>query len=119
VTSSPPTVTVIVPPTATAPPSPAGTSDVVNAYFAAINAGDYARAWALGGTNLQGGSYASFVQGFATTSHDSVTILSVTGETATIHLDALQTDGTHRYFAGTYTVRGGAIVAADIRQTSS
>jgi len=55
------------------------------------------------------------VQEFATTVHDEVTILSVTGETATIHLDALQTDETHRYFAGTYTVRGGVIVGANIR----
>lgn len=119
VTASPPPTVTVNPPTVTAPPSLTGPSEVVNEYFAAINAGDYARAWALGGANLQGGSYASFVQGFATTAYDSVTILSVTGDTATIHLDALQTDGTHRYFAGTYTVRGGTVVAADIRQTAS
>lgn len=118
VTAPPPTTVTVTPPTVTAPPNPTSTADVVNAYFAAINAGDYARAWALGGANLQGGSYSSFVQGFSSTAYDSVTIDSVSGETATIHLDALQTDGTHRYFAGTYTVRGGVIVGADIRRTS-
>lgn len=119
VTAPPPSTVTVKPPTVTAPPNPTSTGDVVNAYFAAINAGDYARAWALGGANLQGGSYSSFVQGFSTTAYDSVTIDSVSGEIATIHLDALQTDGTHRYFAGTYTVRGGVIVGADIRQTTS
>jgi hypothetical protein len=114
----PPTTVTTTPPTVTAPANPTSTGDVVNAYFAAINAGDYARAWALGGQNLQGGTYSSFAQGFATTAYDSVTIDSVSGETATIRLDALQTDGTHRYFAGTYTVRGGVIVGADIRQTT-
>ncbi|MFF4033948.1 hypothetical protein ACFYZ2_30065 [Streptomyces sviceus] len=91
--------------------SPEGT---VLAYFDAINAGDYARAWDLGGKNLQKGSYSSFVQGFEDTAHDSVTILSVVGDTVEVELDATQTDGTHRYFAGTYTVRNGVIVAADI-----
>jgi hypothetical protein len=119
VTASPPPTVTVKPPTVTVPPTLTGTGDVVNAYFAAINAGDYARAWALGGANLQGGSYTSFVQGFATTALDSVTILAVTGDTATIHLDALQADGTHRFFAGTYTVRGGVIVGANIQQTTS
>lgn len=119
VTVPPPTTVTVNPPTVTVAPSLTGTGEVVTEYFAAINAGDYARAWVLGGQNLQGGSYDSFVQGFSTTAVDTVTILSVNGDTATIHLDALQTDGTHRYFAGTYTVRGGAIVAADIRQTAS
>jgi hypothetical protein len=118
VTAAPPTTVTVKPPVVTAPPTVTSTGDVVNAYFAAINAGDYPRAWALGGANIQGGSYTSFVQGFASTTYDAVTILSVTGETATIELDALQSDGTHRHFAGTYTVRGGVIVAANVRQTA-
>src|SRR5262249_10817478 len=39
--------------------STAAPEDVVQAYFDAINAGDYQRAWDLGGKNL-GGSYQSF-----------------------------------------------------------
>jgi hypothetical protein len=87
---------------------------VVEDYFAAINAGNYAQAWSLGGSNIQGGSYESFIQGFAGTSSDAVTIVSTSGDTVTIALDATQTDGTHKYFAGTYTVRNGVIVAADV-----
>ncbi|MFI2262812.1 hypothetical protein [Streptomyces tubercidicus] len=33
-----------------------------------------------------------------------------------VELDATQTDGTHRHFAGTYTVRDGVIVAARIHR---
>jgi eukaryotic-like serine/threonine-protein kinase len=86
----------------------------VTAYFDALNAGDYRRAWELGGKNLQRGSYDSFRNSFAGTAHESATITSVAGESVGIQLDATQTDGTHRYFSGTYTVRDGAIVAADI-----
>ncbi|WP_329216709.1 protein kinase [Streptomyces sp. NBC_01485] len=103
-TSAPPTTTVAAPP-----------QQVVEDYFAAINAGDYTRAWDLGGKNL-GGSYDSFVKGFSGTVSDTVTIESASGDTVTMRLDALQTDGTHQLFAGTYTVRDGAIVAADVQK---
>lgn len=104
--------------TAGAPPpatsSASSAQDVVQAYFAAINAGNYALAWSLGGMNIQNGSYSSFVQGFAGTSSDTVTVVSVDGDTVAVTLDAAQTDGTHKYFSGTYTVKNGVIVAADV-----
>lgn len=120
-TTAPPSTGPTVPsaPTTTSASSPATTSTdaaqaVVEQYFAAINAGNYALAWSLGGMNIEQGSYGSFVQGFAGTSSDNVTIVSVAGDTVTVQLDATQTDGSHKYFAGTYTVKDGAIVAADI-----
>lgn len=104
------------PPPAPSPsPSTADPAQVVRDYYAAINAGDYATAWALGGQNL-GGSYQDFVSGFSDTSYDTVTIVSSSGEAVQIELDAEQTDGSHRYFAGTYTVRDGVIVAAHINR---
>jgi hypothetical protein len=87
---------------------------VVQAYFAAIDAGNYALAWSLGGQNIENGSYDSFVQGFSGTSYDAVTVLSVNGDTVNVDLDATQTDGTHKYFSGTYTVQNGVIVGANI-----
>ncbi|WP_406271767.1 hypothetical protein OHT93_21685 [Streptomyces sp. NBC_00191] len=110
------------PPTATptpTPPKPIATptpdaASTIEAYFAAINARNYRRAWDLGGKNL-GGSYSSFQAGFADTVQDTVHIVDVHGGTVTVTLDALQTDGTVRSFAGTYTVRDGVIVDADIR----
>jgi len=116
--AAPPTFpTTTAPPPAPPPPTTAGTNGaqaVVEQYFAAINAHDYALAWSLGGKNIERGSYDSFVQGFAGTSWDSVTIVSTSGDIVAIQLDATQNDGTHKYFAGTYTVSNGAIVAANI-----
>ncbi|MFH8406439.1 hypothetical protein ACH4FX_16860 [Streptomyces sp. NPDC018019] len=87
---------------------------VVEDYYAAVNARDFRRAWDLGGKHL-GGSYDAFVAGFADTAHDTVRITGVRGGTVSVTLDAEQRDGSVRSFAGTYTVRDGAIVAADIR----
>ncbi|GAA2617382.1 hypothetical protein Stube_65230 [Streptomyces tubercidicus] len=94
-------------------PDPA---EVVEAYFQAINNGEYVAAWALGGKNITGRPYDYFVRTFSDTSRDDVTVRSVVGNTVEVELDATQTDGTHRYFAGTYTVRDGVIVAARIHR---
>ncbi|KDN75039.1 hypothetical protein DF19_26125 [Streptomyces olindensis] len=104
-------------PRPTASPTADSASSVVREYFAAINARDYRRAWDLGGKNLSG-SYEAFVDGFATTAHDTVHILRTDGDTVSITLEATQTDGTLRLFEGTYTVRGGTIVGADIREVT-
>jgi eukaryotic-like serine/threonine-protein kinase len=91
---------------------------VVTAYFSAITAKRYARAWELGGVNTGTGSYGAFVAGFATTASDQVTILSVSGNVVTARLTALHTDGSAHTFKGTYTVAGGAIVQFDVQQIS-
>ncbi|KPI02334.1 hypothetical protein OK074_5335 [Actinobacteria bacterium OK074] len=101
-------------------PSPTDTTGpeaVVTAYFAAINNGDYATAWSLGGKNLDS-DYDTFVAGFATTQSDTITINSVQGDDVGLTLDALQTDGTTKTFDNVYTVSGGEIVKATGTQTS-
>lgn len=105
------------PPTATSRP-PQNAPMVVTAYFDAINAHDYRAAWDLGGRNL-GGSYASFVQGFAGTASDSVRITGSTDDRVSVALEATQTDGSVQKFAGTYAVRGNVIVGASVRQTGA
>ncbi|WP_052389999.1 DUF4352 domain-containing protein [Streptomyces sp. NRRL B-24484] len=109
------TTTVTATATATAGPRTAAAAprQAVEDYYAAINARDYARAWALGGRNLAP-SYGQFVNGFTGTAADTVTVTAVNGDTVSVLLDALQTDGTHHHYAGTYTVRNGIIVAASI-----
>jgi hypothetical protein len=89
---------------------------IVQLYFSAINDGDYARAWQLGGSNL-GESYSAFVQGFGTTSNDTVTILSSSGNVVTAQLIAEQNDGSTKTFAGTYTVTNGIIASFNVQQT--
>ncbi|MEU1076008.1 MULTISPECIES: protein kinase [unclassified Streptomyces] len=113
-TSVPPTSAPTIP-AIPATPTTAPAQQVVEDYFAAIDTKDYARAWDLGGKNL-GGTYDSYVKGFSTTASDAVTVEGVSGETVAVRLDATQTDGTHQFFAGTYTVRNGTIVAADIHK---
>ena len=93
-------------------PAPHGPRAVVLAYYAAINSGDYHRAWELGGKNIEHGTYAKFKQGFAHTAGDDVTVTAVDGDKVTIRLDAEQDDGTHHAFNGTYTVRAGVITAS-------
>ena len=94
-------------------PTPTDPDSVVQEYFAAP--GDHPRAWALGGKNLQNGTYASFVNGLAGTASDTATVLSTTGDTVSVQLDARQTDGSHRFFLGSYTVEGGAIVSGNVQ----
>jgi hypothetical protein len=108
-----PAVPVVPPPA----PRPTATDpdSVVQEYFAAITARDYPRAWALGGKNLQNDTYASFVSGLAGTASDTATILSTTGDTVSVQLDARQTDGSHRFFLGSYTVEDGAIVSGNVQ----
>jgi serine/threonine-protein kinase len=92
-------------------------ASVVRAYIAAINAHDYRRAWNLGGKNI-GESYSAYSSGYAATSHDTLSDLSVHGDTVTAGLTTLQTDGTSRAFHGTYTVTNGVITDFNIRRTS-
>jgi hypothetical protein len=91
-------------------PSPAQT---VLDYFHAINAHQYHKAWDLGGDNA-GGTYSQFVAGYSGTAHDSVTILSTSGDVVTARLTARQTDGTVKTFQGTYTVTNGVITGSHV-----
>ena len=106
-------------PANSAPAAPAaapGPAATVQAYVAAINAHDYAKAWALGGKNT-GNSYSAFQQGFNGTAQDNLTVTSVTGNVVTAQLAAMQTDGSVKNYQGTYTVNNGVITNFDIRQT--
>ncbi|HEV2243020.1 MAG TPA: serine/threonine-protein kinase [Streptosporangiaceae bacterium] len=115
--SSPANKTSSAPPT-TSPVNPAaGPRATVEAYFAAINARDYRKAWNLGGSNT-GRSYQQFVQGFNGTQQDTLTIQSVSGNVVTAGLSALQADGTVKTFQGTYTVNNGVITSFDVKRTS-
>jgi len=106
-------------PTVTSAPAPSSTGPaaVVQDYFAAINAHDYARAWRLGG-RVASPSYQAFVAGFHGTAKDTVTIISVEGGQVTAQLEADQTDGTVKDFSGVYTIAGGIIIHAQVEQTN-
>ncbi|BCJ38389.1 hypothetical protein Athai_58920 [Actinocatenispora thailandica] len=113
VAPSPSVVPVPVP--STVPAAPEDPAAVVYAYFDAINNTDYWSAWQLGGKNLDS-SYDHFAAGFDTTAMDVVTVQGVSGDVVSVSLSAYQTDGSVKEYAGTYTVRGGVIVAADVTE---
>jgi hypothetical protein len=112
-TVAPPTT---APATTAAPTTNASPMTVVEEYFAAINAKDYQKAWALGGDHF-GGTYAAFVQGFSTTAHVDLTSVSSQGDTVGVVFVATQDSGAQLTYQGTYTVSNGIIVSADVQQT--
>jgi hypothetical protein len=117
VPAAPQTVYVQQPPAYVAPVDTAEARTVI-AYYDAINRRDFATAWSLGGSRIAGGGgYAKYVNGFATTSWDTVTVTDVRGGTVSIVLSAVQTDGSTRTFSGTYTISGGVIAGSHITRT--
>ncbi|MBB5856727.1 hypothetical protein ACFQ05_27945 [Amycolatopsis umgeniensis] len=130
--AAPPNTIVIQPPVVAAPPqtvyvapqtiypAPAvPVAQTVIAYYDALNRRDFLTAWNLGGQRLaKGGTYASYVKGFATTSWDTLTVTNVRGNTVYVDLSARQTDGSTRTFSGSYTVSGGAITGASMKRLS-
>jgi len=124
-----PTMTTVTPkatpPPAQSAPAPTqasgpGLSDpvaVVTQFYADITARNYGAAWALGGDNIAGTSYANWVAGYGTTAAIAVTAADDFGsDQATVSISATQTDGSVRNYSGTYTVQNGVIVSAQITQ---
>ena len=97
-----------------AAPLPTRPAAVVRAYYAAISAHDYSRAWQLGG-DLTGTTRQQFVAGFRGTERDTVTVVKVSGHVVAARLTALQTDGTVKRFVGSYLVRRGTILVFNVR----
>lgn len=91
---------------------------MVTAFYAAINAQDYATAWKLGGDNL-GSTYSAFAAGFAGTAHDTLIVTGVRGNTVDVHLEALQSDGSMKVYDGSYQVGNGQIVEGRLAQTGT
>jgi hypothetical protein len=96
----------------------ANAADVVTQYYQDLSNGDYADAWALGGINIAGTDYSTWVAGYATTT--SVTLNTESqwnSSTVSVNITATQSDGGSTSYQGTITVEGGVITSADITQT--
>ena len=104
----------------TARPRRTGPWAVVAAYYRDINAGRYARAWALISPALDTvQSYAQFVAGYACTGTERPAKLSQSGHQVSFHLTVIDNcAGATQYYTGTDTVSGGKIVAAHVTPTS-
>ena len=119
--AAPPVAAASAPaPAAPAPvPQFTNSSAVVAQFYQDITDHNYAAAWALGGDNIGGSDYNSWVAGYDTTVSISLSNMSL-WDSGQVHSDlsALQSDGTVKTYTGTYTVSNGVIVGADIVQTS-
>jgi len=109
-TRPPVTVTRTVPATSAANPA-----RTVREYFAAINHRRYLIAWRL---TDESETYATFKAGYAGTAHDTLKVLSTSGNVVTGRLVALQANGTVRTYQGTYTVTNGVISSTDVQRVS-
>jgi len=90
---------------------------VVTQFYADITAHDYSAAWALGGDNIAGTDYADWVAGYGTTASISVSSAENFGsDQVSAYISAVETDGSVRDYHGTYTVRNGVIVGANVTQ---
>lgn len=108
-------------PQQSAPPEMTNPVSVVMQYYQDISDGDYPAAWALGGDNLSGGGgYSVWVSGYRdTTASISITSYGTwSADKVWADISAVQLDGSVKTYSGTYTVRDGVIIAADITQTS-
>lgn len=111
-------------PAAASSPAAAGTAGadtdpwaVVSAFYRDITLHDYAAAWRLLGFDPQGGGYAGFVAGYASTGRQTVTKISESGDQVSFTLRSDNPDGTVQTYQGTDTVTSGKIVAAHVVQT--
>jgi len=103
-------------PPATAPIRAGSPEEAIRAYYAAIDAGEFARAyrlWAREG-EASGQSYAAFRQGFASTRRSEVRVSGpVQSEgaagsiyaTVPVEVNAVLKDGTRQHFTGQYVLR--------------
>lgn len=88
-------------------------ADVVEQYYAAVNARDYRKAWDLGGSSLSP-TYTSLVNGYAQVEEDDLVIDSVDGNTVSVSLTANLFDGNAEQYVGSYTVKNGVIVSGKL-----
>jgi predicted Zn-dependent protease len=105
-------------PAGDAPQPPANAAAVVTEYYQDLSNGNYAEAWTLGGVNIAGTDYNTWVAGYATTTSFTLNAESQSNSTTVgASITATQSDGGSTSYQGTYTVEGGVITSADITQT--
>jgi len=117
---------VVYVPAASAAPAPVHATPqltsgvaVVSQFYQDLTNHDYWDAWQLGGDNIGGSDYNSWVAGYATTASIDITSYGTWNDgTVWADISATQTDGSIRTYSGTYTVANGVIVLANITQTS-
>lgn len=92
---------------------------IVRAFYAALEAGDFATAWEIGGKNFEKNTtYRRFADGFAKTEKTELLVLDAVGDIVTVQVTARErTDSGTRtsVYRGTYLVRDGEIRSAGLK----
>lgn len=92
---------------------------VVRSFYAAIDAGDFATAWEIGGKNFEKNStYRRFVAGFAKTEKTELLVLDAVGDIVTVQVTARErtSSGSRTsVYRGTYLVRNGQIRSGGLK----
>lgn len=92
---------------------------VVRAFYAAIDAGDFATAWEIGGKNFEkNSSYRQFVDGFDKTEKTELLVLDAVGDIVTVQVTARERTGSGlrtSVYRGTYLVRDGQIRSGGLK----
>ena len=99
------------------PATPLSPTAVLTQYDDAINNHDSRTAYGLNSYVRSTKTFAEFKAGFAGTQHDTITITGVNGDVVSFNLTAAQTDGSVKTYQGSYTIRSGQIVGANVTQT--
>ena len=118
-----PSSTVYVPIPASAPSYVTNDQAVVQQYYNYLNSQDFQDAWNMGGANIGGTDYNSWVNGYTSTTQPGGISLSTwdyypNSNVVQVTISAVQLDGSTRTYAGSYAVVNGSLVSADIVQTS-
>ncbi len=92
---------------------------VVRSFYAAIDAGDFATAWEIGGKNFEKNStYRRFVAGFDKTEKTELLVLDAVGDIVTVQVTAREKTGSGTrtsVYRGTYLVRDGQIRSGGLK----
>ncbi len=92
---------------------------VVRAFYTAIDAGDFATAWEIGGKNFENNStYRRFVAGFDKTEKTALLVLDAVGDIVTVQVTAQERTGSGlktSVYRGTYLVRDGQIRSGGLK----
>jgi len=96
-------------------------SQLLERFYADLNARKFSTAWALQDRHFQAilGGFASWEAGYASTASDNLTIVGVSGNEVDISLVATQDDGSTKDYQGVYYVHASLITGADVAETAS
>jgi len=112
------TTTVPAATTTTVAPPP---SQLIESFYADLNAQNYLAAWRMQDRQFQTvlGGFTSWQAGYVGTANDQLSVVGASGDKVDVSLTATQTNGGQQDYQGVYYVYQGLITGADVAEISS